>query len=227
MTFIFADSFLGIGEKLPLIFTVSIFAGLIAASIVYKLAGLMEKAHLFALSILLSAIALASMAFIQPGKAAIPSFMALTAVFTFCNAIILSIAPSMVSDIADYGSWKSRADHMATYFAIYLFMAKAIVGIGGALGLGLIGWYGFDAAATSHSETGVFGLRLAVIYIPAITFIAALPFALSNPISAHRHRVLQKRLALRRQWQQSKLSNLQGSTTHSPSEDFRINQETT
>ena len=197
LLFIFADSYLYIGQQLPLAFTMSVFAGLLAAGLVYKLAERIAKTKIYIFSVVLSAMTFASLAFVQPSKSAMVLFTTLISIVTFCNAIILSVVPSILSDIADYGSWKFQADRTATYFSIYTFVTKAVVGIGGALSLGLTGWYGFDIATVSHAENSIIGLRLGIGIIPALLMFVSLIFVAINPISIHRHNIIQRRLASR------------------------------
>jgi len=109
--------------------------------------------------------------------------------------------PSLLSDIADYGSWKFRADHSAMYFSTYLFLQKTNVGIGGAFALAVVGLYGFDATAITHSDKSVQGLRIAIGLIPALLMIISLLFIAKIPINAHRHHIIQKRLTQRLQRQ--------------------------
>lgn len=199
LTYIFADAYLGIGEKLPLIFAVSILLGLLTTLLVYKLSIVITKVTIYSFAVLASILGLLGMALLQPGSDSLNPFIGLTALFTCGNATMVAIVPSMLSDASDYGTWKFRANRAATYFASYTILVKACFGIGSSLGFAVAGWYGLDATANTHSEQNIFGLQLAAIYIPALMFALALPFVVMTPINTHRHQIIQRRIAARLQ----------------------------
>ena len=199
MTYIFADAYLGIGEKLPLIFAVSIFLGLLTTLTVYKLSSVVGKVHIYGIAVIASILALLGMALLVPGPDALIPFIGLTALFTCGNATMVAIVPSLLSDASDYGTWKFRADRTATYFASYTILVKACFAIGSSFGFAVAGWYGLDAAASTHSEGSVFGLHLAAIYIPALMFTLSLPFVVMTPLNARRHGIIQRHIASRLQ----------------------------
>ena len=196
LTFIFADAYLGVGRQLPIIFAFSVLVGLGGAIMVYRLAAYYEKVTIYGLSVVITGLALLGHAFLGP-ETTVLLFTMMTSLVYFGNSIILIISLSLLSDIADYGTLKFGVDRAATYFSMHFFATKALGGFGGALGLALIGWYEFDASAITNSEKSVFGLRLAIGYLPALLMISALAIIIKTPISARRHFIIQKRLSQR------------------------------
>ena len=146
-----------------------------------------------------SIFTLAATAFLEPNEDALVRFIVLTSIFTFCNAAINVIVPSMMADIADYGTWKFRENRGATYFSSYSLMLKTCVGLGVALGLGVAGLFNFDSTTTTHTVENIFGLRLAFAYIPALLMLVSLPLVVKNPINARRHGIVQHQLEQRMQ----------------------------
>src|SRR5690606_32159010 len=144
MTFIFADTFLGLGEQLPLVLAISMTAGLMAVPIVWRYAHYFEKVHLWTGGQLAFAVVLAGYALLEPGPDALALFIALMVVNWFIIALLNTLYPSLLSDIADYGCWKFGTNRTATYFVAYLSLGKATIGIGSALGFAVAAWYGFD-----------------------------------------------------------------------------------
>lgn len=198
LSFIFADAYLGLGDQLPLVFALSTFAGLAGAGLVYKLARYIEKARICALAVILTSLALAGLGLLGPGSGALAFLIGLTCIIYLGNAMIQATVLSQLSDIADYGVWKFRIDRAATYFSTYLFLQKVIIGIGGSLGLGIVGWYGFDATGITHTEGSISGLRLAIAYLPALLMLVSLIAISKSPIDANRHSIIQRRVASRR-----------------------------
>ena len=199
MTYIFTDTYLGIGEKLPLIFSVSILLGLVTTVMIYNLTKVVNKVTIYSCAVLASILSLLGMALLSPGPDSFLPFIGLTAIFTCGNASMVAIVPAILSDASDYGTWKFSADRTATYFASYTILVKACFGIGSAFGFGVVGWYGLDITSSVHSNDNIFGLHLAAIYIPALMFAFALPFVIKTPIDTRRHRIIQRRIVERLQ----------------------------
>lgn len=194
LMFIFADSYLDIGESLPLALTIGNFIGLASIPIWRRLASRYEKNIVWGISILLGSLAIACTSFLEPGFSSNVLFMGLLCLLSAVGAALQILSPSLLSDIVDYGSWKFGSDRAATYFSSYMLIAKANIGIGGALGLGIAGWYGFEPAAATRSEEGLIGLHLAIAYIPAFLLLTSLIFIFLIPINTYRHGIIQQRL---------------------------------
>lgn len=104
------------------------------------------------------------------------------------------MVPSLLSDIVDYSTWKYGRDRSATYFSFYTLINKTVAALGGALGLGIAGWYGFDPKLAVHSESTVTGLRLAFAGIPATLIFLSIFFIARIPITSRRHAIIRRRL---------------------------------
>ena len=197
ITFIFADAYLGLGEKLPLAYAFGSVVGLVSIGVLYKFSSRLDKALLGVFAVTLSAVSIVAMAFLSPGKDALILFMILMSMIYIGNALMQVMIPSMLSDVVDYSTWKFGVDRAATYFSVNKFLDKTGLSIGGALGFWLAGWYGFDPAAVSHTEEGIFGLHLAVAYMPTVFFFLSLILIAIMPINRRRHQIIQRRLASR------------------------------
>ena len=76
-------------------------------------------------------------------------------------------------------------------------MLKIQMAIGGGLGLGIIGWLGFDVNAATHSTTSILGLKLSISWLPVLFMIPALFCIYRIPLSEHRMTIIRRRLARR------------------------------
>uniref|UniRef100_UPI0040472047 MFS transporter n=1 Tax=Flavobacterium sp. TaxID=239 RepID=UPI0040472047 len=113
----------------------------------------------------------------------------------YCGfAAVMVIAPSLLSDIIDYSTWKFKRERGATFFSFYMLMLKTNIAIGGAVGMALAGWYGFDASATAHSVDSAFGLRLGVAWLPIPFLLLSLFFIVRMPINMRRHAIVRRAL---------------------------------
>ncbi len=119
---------------------------------------------------------------------------ALLATNTLCFSAIESLPQSMLSDIVDYSTWKFGSYRGSTYFSLFVFTYKAIFAIGGAVGLAIVGWYGFDPAATSHDDGSLVGLKVAMVWGPTIVVLISMVLIALMPITEQRQAVIRQRI---------------------------------
>lgn len=108
---------------------------------------------------------------------------------------LYSLAPSLLTQIIDYSAWKYGASRAATYFSLYTLSAKTAGAIGGAAGVAVAGFYDFDPTQSIQSESGIFGVRLAIAWLPAALLMVSIGLFFLYPISEHRHRIVRRRMA--------------------------------
>jgi len=121
----------------------------------------------------------------------------------------------MLCDAIDYGRLKDHVERNAVYFSIFSLLTKMQSAIGGALGMGIAGWYGFDVLASEQTASGLLGLygfdvlaseqtasgllglHIGVAWLPALFVGMAMFFIAVMPLSEERMVVIRKRLAAR------------------------------
>ncbi len=197
LAFIFIDIYLGLGDKVAFIYILLGLVSIAFSIAAFKLTVWFGKKAVWSAAIIMAAIAVAGNALLQPGEATYGYLLVLAVCAQAGFATALVVAPSLLSDIVDYGMWKFGADRAAMYFSVYTLVTKANAAIGAALGLAIAGWYGFDAAAIEHSAASVFGLRLGIAYIPAVIILIAVAFIALLPLNARRHKAIRRRLQAR------------------------------
>ena len=194
MSFIFVNSYLDIGKHYALAALLSYIAGIVSLRFWTSLASRFNKKNIWGLGASLNAIGLLMIVILEPGEA---STMALFFIFIIMGCGISAgeaIAPSALSDIVDYHLWKFRADCSASLFSLYQLSIKITFALGGAIALFIAGWYGFDPADKVHLLDSIYGLRIAISWMPAISAFLAIFFILRLPISARRHAAIRRRL---------------------------------
>ena len=110
---------------------------------------------------------------------------------------MMAFAPAMLSEIIDYNNLKYRIENTATYYALFTFLAKFNIAVGGALGLAIAGWYGLDATTTVQTSEGIVGLLFGMTWLPIFFIIIALVLIVLSPINNHRHGIIRRRLNAR------------------------------
>ena len=192
--FLYVDTYLGLGEQFAQVFLCSFVVGMVATPVWCKIANKLGKKMAISLAIVMIIISFIYTGTLRPGIAGLYELLVWLVTNTLGVACFIAIAPAMFSKIIDYSTWKFRSEKTATYFSIYTFLAKANIAIGGAFGLAIAGWYGFDAAASVQTSEAVFGVTLVMTILPIIFMFIALLLTLLNPINARRHRIICLRL---------------------------------
>lgn len=197
LLFIFVDTYLGLGSKLSIVYVVSLSISTLALGGWCKLANRLGKKAVWGLGVLMMVVGIIGTGLLMPDDTNwVPLLFCAT--FVYCGSGALSImAPSLLSDIIDYGTWKTGINRAASYFSIYNLITKANLAIGGAIGLGIAGWCGFNPAISIHSEEAIFGIRLAISWLPALVVLLSLIFISMIPINRKRHRIIRRRLDAR------------------------------
>lgn len=194
LLFIFVDAYLQMGESFSQIFLISLVVGILSSLLWIAIAKNLGKKNAWLTAMILGILSFAYTGFIGPENTSFWVLLLLIALNTLCFVCIESLPQSMLSDIIDYGTLKFRVYRGATYFSVFMFAYKGSFAVGGALGLAIVGWHGFDPSATSHTEAGVEGLRLAMVWLPTLFAMLAIVFIALSPIDIYRHRIIRRRL---------------------------------
>jgi Na+/melibiose symporter-like transporter len=149
---------------------------------------------------------------LQPGSESVVSLFLGFGLFGFGYAATLVMAVTLLSEIADYSSWKFKVDCAGTLFSFYYLILKINFAVGGAIALSLAGWYGFDPAASSHLADAVSGVRLSTFWLPALLSLLSIFLIISIPITARKHAIIRRRLDT----QDRRLERYQPSLNHQP-----------
>lgn len=197
LQFIFIDVYLGQGEHFALISLIGLCVSTALISFWVKLAHYCGKKITWSLGVLAYILSITLASLLTPDAANLRSLVWVM-IWNYAGISVIGIlATSLMADIIDYGSWKFGTNRAATYFSLLMFSIKTTAAIGSAFGLGIAGWYGFDATAMSHSPEQVFGLRLGAFWLPVPILLLTLVFIAKIPINSHRHRIIRRRLDAR------------------------------
>ena len=195
LIFIYVDIYLGMGDQFAKMFFIAYILGLAFSPVWYKLSLFYGKRVAITMATALLLIAIVYTAALSPGQVSFAQLVLIKLLGTIGMGGFWILAPSILSDIADYSEWKFNVQLSATFFSVYLFLSKTLGGIGAAASLYLVGYFGFDAESTVQTTTAVYGLRLAMTWIPATFMLGAFVFIAMLPITAARHDVIRRRLA--------------------------------
>lgn len=194
LLFNYVDAYLGMGVLFAKITAVAWAASIPCALIWFRIAKYLGKKNAWLLVMLLAIAAIVYSGFLDPGNAGYWSLLILSITFNLCLICMEFLPQSLLSDIVDYSSWKFRTYRGSTYFALYMFTYKGATAVGSALGFAIAGWYGFDPSSTSQTESGIIGLKLAMICAPPVLVVISIIFIAFSPITTRRHGIIRRRL---------------------------------
>ena len=197
LLFLFVDVYLGMGDKLSFAFVVSSGVGIAMLKLWVYLANRIGKIVSWGLGNLLMLLGMLGTGFLSPGESNWLPLLLCMVFVTGGSATNMAIAPSLLSDIIDYGRWKFSLDNAATFFSLYALVAKANVAIGGALGLAIAGSYGFEVSNTVQTDGAIDALRFSIAWIPALIILGSFVCIALTPINVRRHKIIRRRLDAR------------------------------
>ena len=192
MFFIYVDSYLKLGEAFAKVSLWGMVFGALAVPFWYRVSLLVgkRKAWLAGMTILTSVFLCTRLLNPEGGY----GLFVLNMLMLFGVGSIGVIAGPMLCDAIDYGRLIDHAERNAVYFSIFTLLTKMQQAIGGALGMGIAGWFGFDVLASEQSPSGLMGLHIGVAWLPAIFVLMAMAFIAIMPLSEKRMVVIRKRL---------------------------------
>ena len=104
---------------------------------------------------------------------------------------------TMSADIVDYGRLHTGEDHAGLYGALFIFLQKSLQGVSSAIGLALVGWFGFDATAKVQTAEGILGLKMISNVVPALGVIGAAVMIWNYPLTRARAEEIHAQLKAR------------------------------
>lgn len=193
LLFIFVDIYLGVGEKLPIVYLISMVASMPALGLWYQIANKLGKKNAWAMGMMVTISGMIGSGYLRPEGEWSSLLLCMVAIQTGFVASV-ALAPSLLSEIVDYGTWQNGTDCGGSYFSVYSLMIKTNAAIGGAAGLAIAGYFGFDAMRSSQTHDAVYGLHLGIARLSPMLMMLAVIFILLIPINSRRHGIISRRL---------------------------------
>ena len=194
LVFLYVDSYLGLGEHFAKAFVLSFIVGIIATPAWCKLAIILGKKTVLSMAMMLLIASFLYASLLTPESSGFRDLLILQTINTVGGVCMMTFAPAMLSEIVDYSTLKFRSENTATYYALFMFLGKFNLAVGGGLGLAIAGWYGLDATTTVQTAEGVVGLLIGMAWLPMFFIAIALVLIALSPINTRRHGIIRRRL---------------------------------
>ena len=193
--FILMDSYLGIGEYYVFILLAFTFSAFIFSPVAVFLSARFGRKIAFCISGLCILLTVPLLPFAFNGHYTLAIMFIANILVGAANAIGSVTAQSLVTNISDYGTLKSRSERNASYFSFFGIANKAGYAAGAALSVGLVGWFGFNPASEQQAPNVAVGFELALIWLPGLMALISIIAMSLVPINERRHDVISRRLA--------------------------------
>ena len=143
------------------------------------------KHKAFCVAVGVSSASILGMFFLQAGQ--LVPFAIMFAIKGFCFAAFQFLPLSMLADIVDVDTARSKEHRTGLFFAMSGMAHKLAMAIGLGLSLGLLALVGFDATQSVHTDTQLMALRVLYIIGPVMLYMAAFAMAWNYPLTSERH----------------------------------------
>ena len=143
------------------------------------------KHRAFCVAVGVSSASILGMFFLQAGQ--LVPFAIMFALKGFCFAAFQFLPLSMLADIVDLDTARSKEHRTGLFFAMSGMAHKLAMAIGLGLSLGLLALVGFDAQMTEHTDDQLMALRVLYILGPVVLYMAAFAIAWKYPLTSDRH----------------------------------------
>ena len=194
LLFLFIDVYLGMGQAFSYIYMVGFAISLVSLKLWQLSANHLGIQKTWVIANTMMIAGALCLSFLSPENNSECSVLIGISLAMSGASAIPAIVPSQISKIVDYSVYKYRSNNSASCFSIYTLVNKTVNSLGGAVGLAVIGFYGFDATASTQTESAVTGLRLALSWVPCGLLLIACILALLVPVTARQHNIILRRL---------------------------------
>lgn len=194
LIFLYVDAYLGLGKQYASLFLFAFLIGIVGTPVWFKLAVRWGKKTVWAISTLILISTYIGTGILSPENADFTKLLSLKSIQTLSFACTAMVTPAILSEIIDYGELVYKTDNSASYFAIQAFLTKTCLAVATAMGIGIAGFFGFDATATVHNPDSVFGMILAIAWLPPIFAGCGLILIFLLPINERRHKIIRRKL---------------------------------
>ena len=197
LIFIYVDVYLQVGELFSPVFSFSLLFAVLLTPFWCYLSNLFSKKNTLIISMLIVIVGFYYTGMLSPLEVGLVELLFMQIILSGGFACLSAVSPALVSEIADFGQLKTGDKRSGSYFSVFTFIHKSGGAISSALGFSIAGWYGFDVASTSQGDSGSFGIKLAVAWIPVFFATASIVVISLLPITDRRHRIIRRRLGER------------------------------
>lgn len=193
LSFLYMDTYLGIGDKVFLILIVDSLLSMIAMPFWQWAAITWGKHRAWAVGSLGTVLPMALIWALEPGPNTFMLILPLAVARGLMVASSYALPTAVLGDVVDYDSLKSNQVRGGNYFAAYGLMAKINAAVGSGLGFLILGLVDYQVSA-ENSELAILGLKTSVVLIPCLLLSLSSMLAWTFPLDQRRQTIIATRL---------------------------------
>jgi len=204
MAYLHVSVYLGLGEHVSQIYVVGFLCSLLGVPLWNWLAAAKGKHVSLIAGLSVTCFLFIGLGLLKPhdgvsllwGKPVV--FWYYLLIFCGCNfsqVVFYSMPPAIIGDISEAALLETRKDQSATYYSVYTFLYKMMIGLGQGAALFLSGaLFGFDPKAVAQVDKAAIGIKVIMGYLPAVLVVVAVLILTRYPITRRRHLEIQARI---------------------------------
>jgi len=194
LVIILLDSYLGMGDKVPVILVILTLTQIISMPIWKIIASRIGKHRAWAVASIIHGLMMPVIFLIEPGPDSFSIFLPYAMVIAVMQAPFFMLANPILSDVIDYDILKSGVNRAGNYFSIDSMMLKGIGALAGSIGFWLLAAFKFDPKLAEFTPEAEFGLLFTIGIAPIFFFVAGGIMLWFFPIDARRHYIIKRRI---------------------------------
>jgi Na+/melibiose symporter-like transporter len=141
-------------------------------------------------------VVVSALIFLIP-KGQVSLYLILVVLAGLANGGALSLPNAITADVVDYDTLINRGDRAGLFFSLKLLVVKLSNALAVGVAFPLLGAFGFQAAGT-NTDQALLVLRLLYCALPIPLLAITIVLLWNFPLDRHRVRVMQRRIASRR-----------------------------
>lgn len=193
LQYVYLQSYLDLGPRVAHALGVSFVGGMASLPLWLVLVKRWGKHRAWCAGLAIISACMVGMTMLPPGAGSFWLYVPLAGVLALSSGAGLIAPYSLLGDIVDYDTLRTRQRRGGSYFALFTLVVKGNIAVGGGFAFMILGWAGYDAAAGGSS--GSWGLLVGFGALPAVITLAAAAILWRFPLDQRRQDVIRRRLA--------------------------------
>lgn len=197
LVIIYMDSYMGFGNKVPLILVVLTATQIGVIPLWRLIAKRFGKHRTWGISWAIHGLLLPMVFFIEPGPEYFTLFLIFAIIVAITQAPAIMLSSAIMSDIIDYDILKTGVNRAGNYFSLESFILKGVSALAGSVGFWLLAAFAYDPKGLENSSQAEFGLLFTMTVIPMVLLVISGALLWFFPINEKRQSIIKKRIETR------------------------------
>ncbi len=196
VTILFLSDRMGLAADFPFLMIAYFSATMLAIPVWMRLVPRFGRHRVWAVSLISSVLARPLVLLFAPGPGALWPMLALTCLSASLTAPWNFAPPTMLSDVIDYDTWKSRTNKAGNLFAINTLLINVTMAVGAGGAFILLDAFHYRVGKPNTGAADL-GLIIAYMVVPGVFHVLAGLLGWRFPLDARRQGIVRRRIQSR------------------------------